>query len=127
MIMKTKTYNFRANQEESESLDAYCEKEDKTVSDAIRSLIGEKLFYWASNQPKNIKETGAFSNNQDFKVGQKIEFWGNLKSDKFAGTHIVKKVRYDKANQVWGVQTDISQKVAVPNDLYVAVHWFKPV
>jgi hypothetical protein len=125
--MKTKTYQFRANQEESEALDSYCEKEGQTVSEAIRMLIGEKLFYWSSNQPKNIKDTGAFTNNQDFKVGQKVRFWGKNKDDKFAGVHIVKRVRYDKVNKVWGIQTDISQKVASPKDLYIAVHWFEAV
>lgn len=125
--MKTKTYQFRANQEESEALDSYCQKEGQTVSDAIRMLIGEKLFYWSSNQPKNIKDTGDFTNNQDFKVGQKVQFWSVSKKDKFAGIHIVKKVRYDKVNKVWGIQTDISQKVATPKDLYIAVHWFKAI
>lgn len=70
--MRTKTYTFRANQEESAALDSYCEKEGQTVSEAIRMLIGEKLFYWSSNQPKNIKDSGDFTNNQDFKVGDKV-------------------------------------------------------
>lgn len=125
--MKTYTITFRATKAEADALNNYCTKEGQTVSEAIRALIGENLFNHASNAPINKKETGDFSNNQNFKVGQEVEFYCLPTSgDKFAGIHTVKKIRYDKTNDVWGIQTDISQRVAEPKDLFIAVHWFRP-
>jgi hypothetical protein len=125
--MKTKTYTFRATQEESAALDSYCRKEGQTPSETIRMLIGEHILHFASMAPLNKKDDGPFTNNQSFKVGQKVQFWCTNKKDKFFGIHTVKKIRYDKINKVWGIQTDVSQKVAEPSNLFIAFHWFKPV
>lgn len=124
--MRNKTYTFRATAREAEIIELYCKKEKVSTSDAIRSLMGEKLFYYGSNHDEALPEAD-FSNNQTFRVGQRVEFYCKPESgDKFAGIHVVKKVRYDKVNKVWGIQTDVSQRVASPKDLFIAVHWFRP-
>lgn len=127
MEMKTKTYTFRATSREAKSLDAYCAKEGVTASEAIRRLMAEKLAYYIIDA-KDGRETGTgdFTNTQKFKVGQKVEFYIRNKEDRFFGIHTVKKL-FKHPDGSYGIQTDISRKVAIPSDLFIHVHWFRPV
>lgn len=122
--MKTKTITIRIEAEEARILDTYCEKENVSISDAVRHFMGEKLAYYKIDgfpQEKNFD----FGNEQRFKKGDILEFFSKNKRDKFYGKHIVEAVRYDNIGKVWGVQTDITKQVAEPRDLFVAVHWFR--
>lgn len=128
--MKTKTYNFRASAREAKAIDVYCQKEGVNASDAIRQLIAEKLAYYIIDEEErkdgNNRSNLDFSNVQKFKIGDKLEFYCKPESgDKFAGVHTVKKT-FIHPDGSMGVQTDITQKVAVPKDLFIHVHWFKP-
>lgn len=128
--MKTKSYTFRATEREAKAIDAYCDKEDLTVSDAIRQLIAEKLAYYMIDIEETKKEKRGqgsdFTNEQIFKVGEKVEFYITNPEDRFFGIHTVKKT-FKHPDGTYGIQTDIIQKVAEPKNLFIHVHWFKPV
>lgn len=128
---KTRSYTFRATEREARILAAYCKKWGMTPSEGLRSLMSEKMFYFALDEGLieggKTKAPADFTNEQVFKIGQKVEFYCKpASSDKFAGIHIVRKFHKD-SDGVARVQTDVSQRIAVPRDLWIAVHWFRAI